>query len=129
MNANTLMPKEFLSGADVHDVKGKPTTISAVISGVRQVEVGQDKETRWALTFKGTERKLTLNKTNLGTLIDQFGPETDDWTGKAISLVGTTTEYQGKRVKAIRIAEPVDNAPDLTHDEDIKSFDPESVPF
>ena len=125
MNANTLMPKEFLSGADVHDSHGKPTELAATISGVRQVEVGQNKETRWALTFKGSDRKLTLNKTNLGTLIELFGAETDEWAGKSIALVGTTTEYQGKRVQAIRVAPPSNDGAAL---EDIKSFDPDEVP-
>jgi len=128
MNANTLIAKEYISSNDVFDAKGKPITLSATIAGVTQVLVGQEgeREQKWALSFAGTERKLTLNKTNIGALIEFFGAETDDWKGQTVSLIGAYTEYQGKTVKAIRIRPPVDGAPRLDAD---KSFDPEEIPF
>ena len=131
MNANTLMPKEFISGADVFDATGKKSlTLGATIADVKSVSVGQgdDKEDKWALTFKGTDRKLTLNKTNLGALIEFFGAETDDWKGQHIALVGTWTEFAGKTVKAVRIRPQTEGATPLVED-DIKTFDPEAVPF
>src|SRR5690242_1372461 len=101
MNANDLMPKQYISSADVFDGKGKPTVRSATIAGVEQVMVGQgdEKEQKAALTFAGTDRKLTLNKTNIGALIEFFGTETDDWKGQKVNLVGDYTQYQGKTVK------------------------------
>lgn len=119
MNANSLMPKEFLSGKDVHDAKGKSISLTAVIDKVIPVTIGDDEA--WALKFKHTDRKLKLNKTNLGTLIDMFGAETDDWAGKEIGLVGAMTEYQGKRVQAIRVALPEDGVP-------LGKFDPDEIP-
>lgn len=106
MNANKLMPKEYITGADVHDADGEPTTMNVTIASLTQVEVGQDKEMRWALTFTGTERKLTLNKTNIDRLIKQFGAETDGWAGQAIGLTGATTTFGGKEVQAVRITRP-----------------------
>ena len=122
MNANTMMPKEYLSANDVHDSKGKSISLAATITGLRKVTVGTDNDERWALTFKGTDRKLTLNKTNLSVLIELYGAETDDWTDKSISLYGATTQYQGKNVKAIRVGEPVVGAPDLVA---VEHFDPD----
>ena len=121
MNANTLMPKEYLSGADVYDTKNKSISLSATISGLKRVTVGTDNEERWALTFEHTERKLTLNKTNLSKLIEMFGAETDDWIGKLISLFGSQTMYQGKSVKAIRVGEPDGGVP-------LGQFDPDDIP-
>lgn len=121
MNANTMMPKEYLSGKDVHDVKGKALSFNATIADIKAVTIGDDDA--WALLFAGTERKLKLNKTNLSTLIEMFGPETDDWLGKQVGLVGAMTEFQGKRVQAIRINVPEDNAKPLA-----TKFDPEELP-
>lgn len=126
MNANTLMPKELISGADVHDAKGKPTYLAATIAGLVQIEVGPEKERRWALTFKGTNRKLTLNVTNKDRLIELFGAETDDWIGQKIALHGDTAKYAGKTVKAVRIEEPVPGAPEIAGD--APSFDPDEIP-
>lgn len=122
MNANSLMPKELLSGADVYDAKGKAIYLNATISGLKQIEVGPEKEKRWALTFSGTERKLTLNVTNRDRLVELFGAETDDWIGKDIALHGDKAIYGGKTVKAIRIEEPAVGAPELAG-----GFDPDEV--
>lgn len=132
MNANSLMPKEYISGADVFDAKGKPITLTAVVAGVKKVLVGQgdEKEERWALTFRGSDRKLTLNKTNLGALIEFFGAETDDWTGQQVGLVGSYTEFQGKTVKAVRIR-PSDGTGTPLAEAEVAdlAFDPDKVPF
>lgn len=105
MNAKTMFPKELISGADVHDAKGRPTSINATIAGIRQIEVGPEKEKRWALLFLGTDRKLTLNVTNNEKLCDLFGNETDDWVGQRISLRGDTAKFGGKTVQAVRVDE------------------------
>lgn len=105
MNAKSLFPKELISGADVHDAKGKPIYLLATISGLKQIEVGPEKEHRWALTFKGTDRKLTLNVTNNDRLCELFGNETDDWIGQKIALHGDTAKFGGKTVQAVRIEE------------------------
>src|SRR5687767_15707268 len=99
MNANSLIPREYLAGKDVHDAKGKPLSLTAKIAKLIPVTIGDDEA--WALTFAGTDRKLKLNKVNISTLIEMFGAETDEWPGKEIGLVGAMTEFQGKRVQAI----------------------------
>jgi hypothetical protein len=123
MNANSLMPKELLSGADVHDSHGKPIYLNATISGLKQIEVGQDKERRWALLFKGTDRKLTLNVTNKDRLVKMFSAETDDWIGQKIALHGATATFGGKEVLAIRIEDAEVGAPELA----ATRFDPDDV--
>ena len=119
MNANSLLPREYLSGKDVHDAKGKPLSLTATIAKLIPVTLGTDEA--WALTFTGTDRKLKLNKINISTLIEMFGAETDEWPGKEIGLVGAMTEFQGKRVQAIRINVPVQPS------EPLGRFDPDDV--
>jgi len=132
MNANDLMPKELISSADVFDAKGKPTTRSATISKViEKLPVGQgdDKELRPALAFAGTDRKLALNKTNIGSLVEFFGGETDDWVGQKVSLVGDYTQYQGKTVKALRIRPSDGSGSPIADVAETPAFDPDLVPF
>lgn len=128
MNANKLMPKEYIGGKDVHDADGEPISLNVTIKDLIQVEVGQDKEQRWALTFTGTERKLTLNKTNIDKLIKLFGAETEAWKGKPIALTGATTTYGGEERQAVRIAKanPSGKSMEAAAEE---AFDPESIPF
>lgn len=129
MNANDLMPKEWISSADVFDSKGKPTSRSATIKGITQVQIGQgdDKEEKPALTFVGTDRKLTLNKTNIKALIEFFGAETDDWAGQKVALIGDYTQYQGNTVKALRIRPSDGSGTPIA--EEHAAFDPEAIPF
>jgi hypothetical protein len=125
MNAKTMFPKELISGADVHDAKGKPIYLNATISGLKQIEVGPEKEKRWALTFAGTDRKLTLNVTNNDRLVDLFGGETDDWINQKIALHGDKATFGGKTVPAVRIEEAAVGAPELAQ---AKGFDPDDIP-
>jgi hypothetical protein len=48
-------------------------------------------------------RALVLNQTNLRTLIAAFGPNSDDWAGKEVTVNRTTADFKGKPVPAIRI--------------------------
>jgi len=45
---------------------------------------------------------VVLNKTNLNTLINKFGSETDDWIDQQINLITEKVDYQGDRVLALR---------------------------
>jgi len=130
MNANDLAPKELISSADVFDAKGKPTSRSATISRVIEkllVGQGDDKELRPALAFEGTDRKLVLNKTNIGSLVEFFGGETDDWIGQKVSLIGDFTQYAGKTVKALRIRPDDGKGSPIAEHAATPAFDPDKV--
>lgn len=125
MNAKTMFPKELISAADVYDAKNRPIYLNATIESLRQIPVGPEKELRWALLFKGTERKLTLNVTNNDRLVELFGSETDDWIGQKIALHGDKATFGGKTVPAVRIEEAAVGAPELAQ---VKGFDPDDIP-
>ena len=82
------------------DLKGR--TAKYTISGCTAEVVGEDK--KLVLAFSNKDMPLVLNKTNATTLAELYGPETSEWEGKAIKLVPSTTSYQGKMVKCIRIS-------------------------
>ena len=82
------------------DLNGR--TAKHTIVGCTAEVVGEDK--RLVLAFSDNDRPLVLNKTNANSLAELYGPETGGWEGKAINLVPSTTSYQGKMVKCIRIS-------------------------
>ena len=77
-------------------------TAKHTISACKAEVVGEDK--KLVLVFSNEDTSLVLNKTNATTLAELYGPETSEWEGKAIKLVPSTTSYQGKMVKCIRIS-------------------------
>ena len=51
--------------------------------------------------FKGCQKGMKVNKTNGGTIVNQYGAETDDWIGREIILywVPETGKGPGIRVR------------------------------
>lgn len=83
----------------VDDLKGNET--NCTISGVTLETVGE--QDKLVVAFEGKEKKLVLNKTNAGAIAHSFGDDTNDWTGKEITLYPATTDFQGKTVPCIRV--------------------------
>ena len=50
------------------------------------------------LHLKGTEKKLIVNATIGKTIAGMYGPNTDDWVGKRITLYATTCNSKGGQV-------------------------------
>jgi hypothetical protein len=97
MKANDAFPSKFLKAADLGTRR--------VVVTISHVEVEKfDDGDRPCVFFQGKDKGLVLNKTNFNTIADITGEEdSDDWAGKRITLYATKTEYQGKRVDAIRV--------------------------
>ena len=76
------------------------------IAGVEMSEIGQgaDKEIKPFVSFRGTTKKLVLNKTNFSRIVHVTGqPDTDNWAGHQISLYKDMTDFQGKLVPCVRV--------------------------
>lgn len=97
MDINTAFPSKFLNAADL---QGKKVTV--VISHF-EIEEMNDGKKKLVAYFKGKQKGFTINKTNATTISDMFGPETNNWIGKAIHLFPARVDFQGKRVDAIRV--------------------------
>lgn len=103
MKIGEAFPSSYIK---VEDLKGRrvPVTIERV--EVETLGQGKDQETKPVVYFKGAQKGLVLNRTNANTITDLCGTdETDEWVGHRIVLYQDKTDFQGKRVACIRIAE------------------------
>ena len=108
MHVSLMFPNRYLAAADL---RGKDVTLT--ISALKQEELqcsNGSKESKWIVYFKEMERRkgddqkcLVVNKTNATTIAKVYGPETDNWIGKPITLYPTTTRFGRDTVDCIRI--------------------------
>jgi hypothetical protein len=101
MKANELCPPPHLEAADLGEENGD--SLELTISKVGFDEVGEEKVTKGVVYFEEFSRGLVLNRTNGKRIIAQLGNETDDWTGKRITLYRSETDFAGKTVPCIRV--------------------------
>ncbi len=99
MNIEESFPSKFLKASDLQGKK-----IVAKMDRVETDTVGDD--VKAILYFQGKEKGLVLNVTNKNAIVDQYGPETDDWAGQTVTLYEAMVQYQSKMVPAIRIMVP-----------------------
>lgn len=97
MKAQNLCPTPHLSAADFEQDK------TLTISRVDFAEVGQENERKGVVYFDESQRGLVINRTNLATIVELHGNETDDWIGKQVTLYADTTPFGGKVVPCVRI--------------------------
>lgn len=65
--------------------------MNVVISAVSEETVGQEKERKLALHFKGDVKAMLLNKVNLRILAAMFGTDTKDWMGESVNVFNDPT--------------------------------------
>lgn len=107
MRMSSAFPSAYLRAADLN---GKRIRIN--IDRVDMEDFGGDHKP--VLSFVGTDKKMVLNKTNSGEIVDAYGDETDHWHGKLIELYEARVEFQGKKVAAIRVNAMLHAAPAAT---------------
>lgn len=90
-NSSNALKAEDLKG---HEVK-------CLINGAELKQF--DNGNKIVLSFQGKEKTLVLNKTNARRIAEQFGNNTDNWSGSEIILYPDKTEFQGKMVDCIRV--------------------------
>jgi hypothetical protein len=100
MNIATAFPSNFLKAAEL---EGDTVYTIERVEMQNVAAKGQPDEMKPTLYFQETERGLVLNKTNSATITSLYGPETDDWSGKPITLFSTEVDFQGKQTLAIRV--------------------------
>ena len=101
MRIDSAFASDYLKAADLD---GKQVVYTIV--SVKVEEIGQERDQRPVVYFEETEKGLVLNKTNSRTISDEYGLETDDWTGRKIALYEKLVEFSGKEVPAIRVKVP-----------------------
>ncbi len=96
MNINDTFPSKYLKASDL---QGRH--IAVTIERVVMETVGEDH--RPIVYFAGKQKGLVLNKTNANTIAGMYGPETDNWQGRTITLFSAQVDFQGRAVEAIRV--------------------------
>ena len=84
------------------DVEDSPVV---TISGAEGVQFEDEDKEKLVLHFEEFDKGMVLNATNINLLTSLFGSdETDDWTGKQVTLFADKTiMFGGKRVGGIRV--------------------------
>lgn len=98
MNLRDLFPSNYVAASDLH---GKDVPV--VIARIGIEKVGTDQEDRPVLFFNGMGKGLVLNKTNAKRIAKMYGEAVEAWVGKAITLYGSETDFQGETVPCIRV--------------------------
>lgn len=126
MNINDAFPSDYLKAADL---KGRDVNLT--VSGVAIEKLGDD--TRPVVSFTGTKKKMTLNKTNANRIAAMHGLDTDDWIGKGITVFPTECEFRGDMVGCIRVrsqAPSVNGQSVIAEPEPLhEPVDEDSIPF
>jgi hypothetical protein len=96
----------------------------------KEVDIGEEKQTKAVVWFTNTDKGLMLNKTNLRALQSAFGNTMDSWAGRIVVVFVVMADFRGKMVPAlrVRIQPPKDGyrappPPMPPADEDIDHFD------
>ena len=99
MRASDLCPAPHLEAGELDG--DTVVTIERVDFDV----VGEEKEKRGVIFYRGVTRSHVLNRTNLKRIIALHGADTDDWIGKEITLYPSETDFGGRVVACIRVRE------------------------
>lgn len=105
MNINQVYPRKYAVG---HDIDGKQPTLA--IRAVTLEQMGEGGEKKPVIWFTGAKKGVVLNKTMARAIENIYGPETDGWTGKYVTLYSEIVKAFGENHLAIRVKAP---RPDL----------------
>lgn len=112
-NINDVFPSRYVQASDLQG-RDHDLTIERF-----EMEQMADGETCPVIYFKGHGKGLVLNKTNGRTIAGLYGPNTDHWLGRPITLFPTQTDFQGRQVACIRVRMHAPNASDGHSDLDV----------
>ena len=66
---------------------------------------------------KGEEKKMRINKTNSDTLVDAYGPETQEWIGKQAIITIEKVLVAGKKLDTIMLSVDAASQPEIDVEE------------
>jgi hypothetical protein len=101
LKANELCPSPNLQALDIGTELGD--SLNVTIRTFDKAEVGKEKQVKARVYFEEFERPLVINRTNVKTLIDLFGNDTDEWIGERCNMYVSETSFQGDVVRCIRL--------------------------
>ena len=119
MDMRKQFPSKWLSADDLGNREFTMTIRDVKVENMSPQE-GQDNKP--VIYFENAKKGLSLNVTNNQTLMGAFGPESDDWVGKEVTLYAVDTRFKGKATRGVRVRLPA-QAPAT------EQFDPPADPW
>lgn len=118
---------EWITAFDLGDPpKDRTVKISRVVAGAVTGKAGR-KSKKPLIYFHGAKKALAANKTNAKTIASMYGPRTENWIDKPITLYATETEMNGEVVPCIRVR-PGAPDPKLVKSHSFEERAPEATP-
>ena len=78
-----------------------------IITTATEEIVGDEKKPKICIGFSEyPTKKLALNKTNLGRIVDLYGMNAEAWLRRSLQVYRCRTEYSGKSMLCIRVCGP-----------------------
>lgn len=114
MKMSNAFPSKYLKASDILEPR------QVTITKVEMDNVGDDSGNKPVAYFNEEAKGLVLNVTNARQIAKLYGDETESWTGKAITIFATTTDFRGDIVDCIRVRPPADQP--ATESENPKDF-------
>jgi hypothetical protein len=108
MNVNEFFESKYVSNPNL---KGRPVTVTISAVQVETLQNGNTTEKKGVVYFSDASKGLVLNRVNCDVISAAFGPETNNWIGRQITLYPDMTQFQGRPTACIRIRIPGVAAP------------------
>ncbi len=100
MRISEAYPSKYLKAVDLD---GQDRTVSIRACVQEELGQGSEMEVKPVLYFDGGQKGLVLNKTNAQAIAEDYGDDTEAWTGREIVLFIQKVTFQGKLTPAIRV--------------------------
>lgn len=109
MKISEIFPRKYATG---EDLKGQPYTLTVRTVQMEEMhpQPGAPAEEKPVIYFAGTQKGIILSPTLARQIQAILGDETNEWTGKRITLYPQPMTVAGKARIAIR-ARPAANGP------------------
>ena len=102
MKLAQMFPRRYATGEDLQG-KAITLTIANITSEKMHPQPNAPEVEKWVIYFKEARKGVVLNRTLAYQIAEILGSEdTDDWTGKVITIYPQPMTVAGKKVTAIR---------------------------
>ncbi len=101
MKYGDFFPSAYLKAEDVPDGKRYTLTIKEVVPE----ELVKGEKPKPVASFTKTDKRLVINKTNWHIIEALYGEDSDDWTGKRITIYSGRTSMAGKPCRGLMVEE------------------------
>lgn len=112
MKISKVFPSKYVKAADLN---GKTVTLTILRVTMEEMITHKEERTKKPVVwFEKAMKGFVLNVTNANIIVNLYGDETDNWTGKRIAIYPTRVKAFGQMQDCIRVREEVPAVPKPT---------------